>query len=282
MGFSKDQAERIFNKYANWISKTIKKKIAIYDPLEFEKTHEDFIKCLQDEDFKVLREMPKNYKTKVYLDVQIKSFLIQNTYYALEERYIKQRIMNKIGSSEPDEIRILEAVDFIMAELEKDDMSGLKKFKELCKFKYFLGTVVTRRWFDYLRRHYKIKKNVEKFSTDFENMFDAILEDPQKRLIKLEYEKAKKIAAEILPEIMDALEPGEKQAIKWKYEDGLNVSGISRGLGYTRYKTEKFIAKLEKNIAKKILDHLDSKGIVFEDKKEGKMRASIGGKHDTS
>lgn len=282
MGFSKDKAGKIFVKYANWISKLIKKKIAIYDPLEFKTAYENFMKRLQDEDFKVLREMPENSKIKTYLSDLIKNFLIEKAYYVLEERYIKQRVMKKIGGSEPDEIRVLDVVDFIMRKLEKDEMSGLKKFKELCKFKYFLGAVVTRLWFDYLRQQYKIKENVEKYSFEFEKMFDSILEDPHKWFAELEYEKAKKITMEIIPKILDSLEPEEKQSIKWKYENDLTISAISRSLGYTRYKTEKFLAKLEKKIAKKIFDYLDSKGIVIEDKKKGKMRANLGGKSDTS
>ena len=161
--WSKEKAEKIFKKNLRHIKHTIERKINIYKPLKVETTYPELLEWIQDEEFKVIREIPTGFKVKTFLDDLIKNFLIERAYYALAEKYIRNRMMKKLDVSDPNDIRILEIADFIMKEIEKDGLARLKNFEERAEFKYFLGMVVTRLWYDFLREHYQTKKNLTKF-----------------------------------------------------------------------------------------------------------------------
>lgn len=276
------RAEKIFKYKRKYIRSIMEEKIDIYEPLDVEAIYREFTEWIQAEEFKVLREIPADYKVfiigkilpvyrvKAFLNDLIKNFLIERAYYALAERLIQKRIMKRFDISDPNDIRVLEIADFIMKEIEEDNLARLKKFEERSKFKYFMGIVVTRLLFDFLRLHYKTKKNVTTFAPEFEALFERPVDSPYDLLIKLEDEEAKKKAAEILPQILENLGPEEKLAIQWKYEEGMSTSATARAFGTSRYKTEKFIEKLEYEIAKKILKGTASPPY----KKNG-----IGGKH---
>lgn len=197
---------------------------------------------------------------KIFLDDLIKNYLIERVYYALSEKYIRNRMMRKLEVSDPNDIRILEIADFIMKEIEKDGLARLKKFEERAEFKYFLGMVVTRLWYDFLREHYKTKKNLTKFDREFESLFDGPVDSTYDLMIKLEDEELKKEAAGILPQILEKLDTEGKLAIKWKYKDDLTISAAARALGKTRYKTEKFMEKTEEKIRREILLRIKNKG----------------------
>lgn len=260
LNLNKEQAEKLFKDNLKHIKRTIKTKIAIYEPLEFETTYPEFLKWIQDEEFKVIREIPAGCKVKAFLDDLVKNFLIERAYYALAERYIQRRLMKKLDVSNVNDIRVLEITDFIMKEIEKDGLARLKKFEEKAEFRYFLGIVVTRLWYDFLREHYKTKKNLTRFEYEFDSLFDRPVDSPYDQIIKLENEELKKKAAEILPVILENLSPGEKLVITWKYEDDLTTSATARALGKTRYKTEKLIEATEEKIRRKILLRIKNKG----------------------
>ena len=258
--WSKVKAGKIFKKNFRHMKNTIERKIDLYKPLNLETTYPEFLEWIQDGEFKVIRQIPAGCKVKTLLDDLVKNFLIERAYYALAERYIRNRLMKKLDISDAHDIRVLEIADFIMKEIEKDGLARLKKFEERAEFRYFLGMVVTRLWYDFLREHYQTKKHLTKFDREFESMFERPMDSPYDLTIKLEDEELKKKAAEILPQILDSLAPAEKMAIKWKYEDDLNISAISRALGKTRYKTEKLIEETEEKIRKKILLRIKDKG----------------------
>lgn len=246
-------SEEIFKKNLRHMKNTIERKIDLYKPLKVETTYPEFLQWIQDEEFKVLREIPTGFKLKTFLDDLVKNFLIERAYYALAEKYIRNRMMKKLEVSDPNDIRILEITDFIMKEIEKDGLARLKKFQERAEFKYFLGMVITNLWYDFLREHYKAKKNLTKYENEFDTLFDRPVDDPLDQIVKLEDEELKKKAAEILPYILENLALEEKMAIKWKYEDSLTISATARALGKTRFKTEKLIEETEKKIRRKIL-----------------------------
>lgn len=272
--WSKEKAEKIFKKNLRHIKNTIKRKIDLYKPLKIETTYPEFLQWIQQEEFKVIREIPTGCKVKIFLirkiiagfkvkpliNNLIKNFLIERAYYALAEEHIKQRIMKKFGISDTNDIRTLEIADFVMKALEKDGLANLKKFEERTKFKYFLGTVVTYLLFDFLREHYQTKKNLTKFSPEFEELFDQPVDSPYNLITKLEDEELKKKAAAILPKILEKLVPVEKMVIKWKYEDNLTISATARALGNTRFKTEKLIKETEEKIRMEILLRIKNKG----------------------
>jgi RNA polymerase sigma factor (sigma-70 family) len=245
-------SEEIFRKNLRHIKNTIERKIDLYKPLKVETAYTEFLKWIQQEEFKVIREIPTGFRVKTFLDDLIKNFLIERAYYALAENYIRNRMMRKLEVTDPNDIRILEITDFIMKEIEKDGLARLKKFEERAEFKYFLGMVITNLWYDFLREHYKAKKNLTKFDREFESMFERPVDSSYDLMIKLEDEKLKKEAAGILLQILENLTLEEKMVIKWKYEDDLTISAISRALGKTRYKTERLIEETEEKIRKKI------------------------------
>jgi RNA polymerase sigma factor (sigma-70 family) len=203
--------------------------------------------------------LPENCRDEEHLDELVKNFLIENAYYALEE-YIQRIIMNKFGILNPNEIRVLEAVDFVRERLEKEELKKLKKFKEKSKFKTFITTVVNRLFIDCWREQNEIEENVTKHGSEFDALFDPPVEDPLIRLIKLEDEAFKNKAVELLPRILDKLDYNEKVAIKLKYEKGMKTSEIARTLDQTRYKTGQFIEQIEKIISRKILSVIKKGG----------------------
>ncbi len=211
-----------------------------------------FIKWVQDEDFKVIHEMPINYKVEEFLDGLIKSFLIENAYYALAEKYIQRILMNKLGITNPNEIRLLEIGDFIRERLEKEGLKRLKIFKEKSKFKTFLTTAVIRLLIDFWRQQGAVEEKVTKYGTEFDALFDPPVDNPLIGLIKSEDEQFMNKAAEFLPKILDKLDFKEKLAIKLKYEKEMKISAIARTLDRTRFKTGQFIKQIEIKISMEI------------------------------
>ncbi|NIM10424.1 MAG: sigma-70 family RNA polymerase sigma factor [Candidatus Aminicenantes bacterium] len=253
---SKEQAEKIFKDKQTYIKRSIRKKIAIYEPLEFKTAYQGFTKWVQNEEFNVFRNMPENCTVDVFLDELIKNFLIENAYYALSERYIQRRMMNKLGILDSNDIRLLEIVDFIIEGIERNELGRLKMFEERAKFKTFLSTVISSLLMDFWRKKYQKEKHVTKYEPEFEELFYEPQKDPLETLIHMESEETKDKAAEFLPRILDKLDAEEKLAIKMKYEKGMKISAIAKTLDRTRFKTEKFVKQIEMSISKEILSEI--------------------------
>lgn len=256
----RNQAGKIFAQYMGYFKKSIKKKIGLYDPLDFKSTFRKFIQRLQDEEFKVIREIPANCETELFLDDLLKNFLIENAYYALAEKYIQRIIMNNLGASDPNDIRILETGDIIREKLEKEGLKKLKSFQEKAKFKTFLVTAVTRLLIDSWRQRGRIEENVTKYGPEFDALFDPPVDDPLKKLIKSEDEDFKNNAAAFLPQILEQLDYKEKLAIKLKYEKDMKLSVIARTLGCTRFKAGLLIKQIEWKISRDIAAELKKGG----------------------
>ena len=254
------QAEKIFNRCLGDIKKSIKRKIALYDPLDFKSTSRKFIRRLQDEDFKVIREIPAGCETERFLDDLLKNFLIENAYYALAEKYIQRIIMNKLGASDANEIRVLEIGDFIREKLEKDGLKKLKSFQEKAKFKTFLVTAVTHLLIDSWRQRGRIEENATRYGPEFDALFEPPVDDPLKKLIKLEDEDFMNKAAAFLPQVLEQLDYKEKLAIKLKYEQDMKLSAIARTLGCTRFKAGILMKQMEWKISREIAGKLKQGG----------------------
>ena len=255
MQSSKEQAEKILKHHLEYIKKTIRKKIAIYEPLEFKKAYRNFMERVQTGEIKIIGDMrgnPGNSQAEVLPDDLIKNFLIEHAYYILSEKYIQRRIMNKLGILDPNDIRVLEIVDFISERIERNELARLKKFAERAKFKTFLCTVISSLLMDFWREKYKMEKQVKKYGPEFEELFDEPQNDPLQSLIHLESEESKNRAAELLPRILAKLDSEEKLAIKMKYEKGMKISAIARTLGHTRFKTEQWLKQIERRISMEI------------------------------
>ncbi|MDQ1354402.1 MAG: Sigma-70 family polymerase sigma factor [Acidobacteriota bacterium] len=256
----RNQAGEILKLYREFIEKSFKRKIALYDPLDFKTTYKKFLLRLQEEEFKLIREMPADCETEQYLVLLLKNFLIENAYYALAEKYIQRIIMNKLGASDPNDIRVLETGDLIREKLEKDGFKKLKTFQEKAKFKTFLVTAVTHLLIDSWRQRGRMEENVTKYGPEFDALFDLPVDDPLKKLIKSEDEDFKNKAAAFLPRILEQLDYKEKLAIKLKYEKDMKLSAIARTLGCTRFKAGILIKQIEWKISREISAKLKKGG----------------------
>lgn len=243
MRLSKEQGEKVLKHHLKYIKRSIKKKISLYAPLEFEPTCNTFIQWVK---------IPVDGEVETHLNHLIKGFLIENTYYALEE-YIQRVLMKKLGISDPNDIRVLEIGDYVKEKLEKDGLKKLKGFKEKSKFKTFLTTAVIHLLYDFWRQKRSKEENVTKYAPEFNALFDSPVDDPLSRLIQLEDEQFKNKAAELLPQILDKLDDKEKLAIKLKYEKNMKLSAIARTLGRTRFLTGQFIKQIERRISMEII-----------------------------
>jgi RNA polymerase sigma factor (sigma-70 family) len=249
-----EQSEKNLKRRQKYIKGTLKEKIAIYKPLDFTTTYKEFIQLIQDGELKVIKEIPVNCKAEWCLNVLIKNILIPKAYYALGEKYIRQRLMNRLGISDPNDIKLLEIVDYIMERLERNGLEKLKKFKEKCKFKTYLSLLAASLLMDFWRKKYRADKSAAKYKTDFEDLFNPAAADPLEVLIDAEGEARKNQASQVLPQILERLNPEEKIVYQLKYEiDIKKISEIARRLGYNRYKTKQLVNKLERKIKIKLL-----------------------------
>lgn len=238
-------AMSIGKEHVNYIKRSIKQKIGVYEPLEFKPTYKQFLQFVEAGNFK----MPVNSDVDTYLDQLIKDFLVEHAYYALEENYIQRILMSKTGTSDPNDIRLLEIGDYVRERLEKDGLKRLKGFQEKSTFKTYLTTAVIRLLYDAWRKKRSIEENVTKYGPDFDDVFEPPMEDPFSRLLKLEDDHFKRKAAAFLPKVLDTLDVNERLVIQLKYEKNMKISAIARTLDRTRFKTEQFIKRTEMKIS---------------------------------
>jgi RNA polymerase sigma factor (sigma-70 family) len=256
----KNQAGKIFAQYMGYIRESIKRKIALYEPLDFKTTYKKFIQRLQEEEFKAIREVPADCKIEHFLDDLLKNFLIENAYYALAEKYIQRIIVNKLGASDSNDIRVLETGDMIREKLEKEGLKKLKSFQEKAKFKTFLVTAVTHLLIDSWKQRGRVEEQVTKYGPEFDALFDPPVDDPLKKLIKSEDEDSRNKAAAFLPQVLDKLDYNERLAIKLKYEKDMKLSAISRTLGCSRFKAGILVKQIEWRISREIAAKLKQGG----------------------
>ncbi len=252
---------RTVKQRLKYIKKTLKKKIANYEPLDFKTTYKEFLQSVQDGELCIVKEIPTDCKASLCLDFLLKDFLTRQAYFALGEKYIRQRLMNRLGISNPNDIKFLEILDYIMERLEKNDLEKIKKFKEKCRFKTFLGLAATHLLLDFWRKKYRETKSAVKYEADFEDLFNPCAADPLEELIRLDDEERKKQAARVLPKILDRLPQEEKLIYQLKYEQGIKkISEIARTLDLTAYKTRQSIKHMEFKIKTAIFAEIERGG----------------------
>lgn len=244
-----------------YIKKTLKEKIAIYKPLDYKTTYNRFMQWLADGCVGNIEEIPGNGNPGEDLDLLIKNFLIQEAYYVLGEKYIKQCLMNRLGLFEENDIKILEILDYIMEKLENNSMEKLKKFKEKCQFKTFLSLVAVKELFNFWRKKYRAGKKATKYEADFEDIYQRPVDNPADVMLNAEDEAMKNRAGEILPGVLEELDPEEKLVYQLKYEMDLKkVSEIARRLRRSHYKTKRLIQQTESKIKREILARIKRGG----------------------
>lgn len=248
--------DKAVKRRLKFIKKTIKIRIAKYDPLDYRTAYRRILEKLQPNDFVTLREIPSDVQPEPYLDELVKNHLIETAYYELEERYIRHRLMAKLGLSEVNDIRLMEIVDFITAEIERDNFKRLKYYKEEAKFKTFFSTVVSSLLMDFWRNKYRDANHATKYESDFEDYVNPPIANPLERLLDIENQELMQTAKEILPKVLAGLDQQERLVIKLKYNKGMNTSAIARSIGFTRYKTEQLIRKTEYKLSAEIHSNL--------------------------
>lgn len=255
----KEQGEKILGQNLRYIKGLIRKKIVLYDPLDFRATYRGFIKWIQNHHLKEIEHM-ENREVEDYLNGLTRDFLIENAYYALSGNYIRRIIMNKLGNPNPNDIRVHDVVDFVREKLEKEGLRKLKTFQEKSKFKTFLVTAVNRLYIDSWRKKGTEEDKETKYEEDIENFLHPPAVDPFTRLITQEDEEFKNTAVALLPGVLDKLNSREKVAIKMKYEKNMKLSAIARTLGSTRYRTDQLIKQIEQEMKKEILAEIKKGG----------------------
>lgn len=241
-GLSKEQAEKIFENSRKYIKRTIKKKIAIYEPLEFETAFTGFIEWIQREEFKVIREAPADCAFENYLDNKVREFLIEKTYFhfLFDGEDLIARFVISISKKNAIPLPLSqEIIIFVREKLEdKNKLASIKKsFKEDSKLKTYFYIITRNLVFDYGRK-YRVKVEL-KDPVDMEKI-EAPTPAPH---IKLEEREIK--------ERVERLCDDEKVAFKmYYYENITNFSLIARTLKTTRHKARKILREAVDRVLK--------------------------------
>ncbi len=230
---SKEQAGKIFENHLKQIKKTIKKKIAIYEPLEFKTAYHGFIEWIQDEEYKVIREIPADCPLESYLDDRIREFLIEKTYFhfLFEEEDLIARFVMDISKKNAIPLTLNpEITIFVREKLEdKNKLETIKRtFQEGSKLKTYFYTMTRNAVMDYERKY-----NVKVTCQDSVEM-DKIKSSAVPPHVKIEEKEIK--------ERVERLDHQEKIAFKMYYYENLtNFNLIARTLKTTRHQAKKIL-----------------------------------------
>ena len=270
---SVEEARDIFSRENDRIMDMIEAKIDRYHPLKYEEAVVGFLAWIQQDDFLALRALPEaplQGEINVHLDELARNYLIEQAYYKLEEKFVKWRLKKELSDYEPNNIKFMEIVDFVIERIERDNFARIKSYKEKSRFKSYLGVAVTSILKDYWRSVFSAQKNVKKFSKTkitVEEVGDDGHDGPLKQEIHIDELFGKEepdpynLAAdnelgEVLPAVLDKIDKKLKLVFHLKYDQGMNSSLIARTLGKSRYKAERLVEKMEFFIKKKLMIEL--------------------------
>jgi RNA polymerase sigma factor (sigma-70 family) len=232
LGLNK-QSDKLFDNHLKYVKKTIKNKIAIYEPLEFKTALQEFIKWVRDDDFKVLNKAPENCVLENYLDHLIKGFLIEKTYmhFLFEEEDLIIRFILDISKKNNIPPHLGQEISvFVREKLEdKNKLAAIKKnFKEGSKLKTYFYTMTRNAVMDYQRK-YNVKLELQD-SVEMDKFKSAEL-SPH---IKGEENEIK--------ERVEKLDYQEKVAFKlYYYQNITSYNAIARTLKTTRHRAKKIV-----------------------------------------
>ena len=230
---SKEQAEKIFANHHKQIKSTIKKRIAIYEPLEFKTAYHGFVKWIQNEEYKVIRELPGDCPLESYLEDWAREFLIEKTYFLFlfEEEDLITRFVMDISKKNAIPLTLCpEITIFVREKLEdKNKLAAIKKnFKEGSKLKTYFYTMTRNAVMDYERKYYVKVENQDSFNMD---KFKSAAPSTH---IKVEEKEIK--------ERVEKLGHEEKVVLKmYYYENITNINQIAGTLKTTRHKAKKIL-----------------------------------------
>jgi RNA polymerase sigma factor (sigma-70 family) len=230
---SKEQAGKIFQNHLKQIKRTIKKRIAIYEPLEFKTAYHGFIKWIQDEEYKVIREIPAGCPPESYLDDWTREYLIEKTYFhfLFEEEDLIDRFVMDISKKNGIPLTLNREISFFVREKleDKNKLETIKRsFKGESKLKTYFYTMTRNAVMDYERKYYVKVESQDSFNMD---KFKSAAPSTH---IKVEEKEIK--------ERVEKLGYAEKVAFKmYYYENITNFNVIARTLKTTRHKAKKIL-----------------------------------------
>jgi RNA polymerase sigma-70 factor (ECF subfamily) len=257
---SREEAAEWLGKNLKMIKRNIKTKQGIY-PLDPKATFKTFIAEISEEDFKAIRQHPRQGSLETYLKEQIKNFMINRAYFHLEQEDFFQKTVTKLLKDMGSSLFLhSEITAFVTEELEKNLLKRIKKFEERSKFTTFLFTIIRRLIIDYYRRH-KEKAPIIRYEPS--KTIDRLLKSkytPEKYIIKPDEKEVKKKIAELVDKKVEELDAKEKVAFKIFYHaDVPNYCEIARILGTSRFKakkiTQKAWDKIQNQIRKEITEY---------------------------
>jgi RNA polymerase sigma factor (sigma-70 family) len=246
------KAEVLFYSHFNTIKHIFESKGNIY-PVDIKDMFKQFINKLQENDFKLIKEIPADKTTDSYLETLIKDFLVKESYFVLlGQNVIANVVAGRLGLQSEEKIMFDELVLFCQDELEKDDLKKLKTFREKCQFKTFMYLYIANLIIEYYRKRYRKKAHITKYSQEFDTIFQGDVKHPLDVLLKIEEDEIKQKIADRLPELIEKLSSYERLAIKLRFEENLNISIIARTLGITRYKAQQLMDTAVKTLSREI------------------------------
>jgi RNA polymerase sigma factor (sigma-70 family) len=244
------QAEVLFYSNLKKIRKILEKKGNIYR-LDMKGLYEKFIKRIQDDNYKMIRDIPENCIFEEYLENLIRDLLIEETYFVLLEKGFISEIVSSVLTMMGIPMDLKDDIlDYVQEKLEKNKLEKIKKFTEKIKFTTFLFTVVRHIILDYYRKKTSGEKPPRSF---IDRGLDYLANVPELDYVKLEGEDIKEKISDHLPMWIEHLNNEEKLAFKMYYFQNIqNITAIARVLGTTRYKAEKVLAAATDTILKEI------------------------------
>ncbi|MCP5103749.1 MAG: sigma-70 family RNA polymerase sigma factor [bacterium] len=244
---SKEEAGTLVKKNTGLIKKIIRKKTGIYS-LDFKTTFNRFIGEIKGNDYQKIREMSPPDSFETHLQSLIKKFLVKEAYFSLEEECIQTRILNTLKNPDKNNFNCMEMKDFVTAEIEKNNLEKLYKFREEANVKTFLISIVSFQIVNFWRDREKKTAKIKKHGPELSEFYNIDKNDPLSTLIRSEDDALKKKIAAAAARIRAAADANERVAFDMFYRHGAHFSEIARTLNTSVYKVKKMIRKLSSGI----------------------------------
>jgi len=224
-----------FELSLKFIKKTIKKKIAIYEPLTLNYAFPEFLKKIRDDGYCQLETISENISYEEHIERLIKDFLIERTYFHLlfEEEDLILKFVTDILKKNGIPLNLNEEITvFVREKLEdKRKLFQIKKnFKEASKLKTYFYAITRNAVMDYQRKYNVIVDLQDSLTLDkIKSPSPSPHCFPEEKEIK---------------DRVDRLATLEKIAFKmYYYEEITNFNAIARTLNTSRHKAKKILER---------------------------------------
>ncbi len=223
----------------------MKRKIAIYEPLDFKTAYKKFLIWVQGDGYKAIREIPADSPDRgsgSYIDDLVKGFLVETAYFyfLFEVNDLVEKFVTDISKRNGIPLSLSQDITlFAREKLESPNKLAAVKnnFREGSKLKTYFYTMTRFLVFDYGRKY-----NIKVESQDSFEMDKLRSAAPTPHLRREEQE---------IRERVERLAPPEKIAFKMYYYENLaNFNAIARTLNTSRHKAAKILQQAVDNVLK--------------------------------